>query len=165
MKFLCQRCGQCCVDLLISDKNIVRGLTLIPGEQQYFPEDKVKPAVGIGKTPNDKEFRVIAYQLTLDQCPHLINNQCKIYKDRPSSCRQYPFSLELDDKFQTLIGFDMNCPALQKMMESSQNIQLEFVEREAAEKLLELKKAVRINSLHVWLFDFHKNLWLKYPQS
>ena len=160
--FRCQKCGKCCHDLIIRDENIVRGLTLIPGEEQYFPEDKISPAAGIGKRPHEKKFKLIAYQLTTETCPNLIYKLCTIYKNRPSSCRQYPFSLDLGKNGQTLLGFDMNCPALQEMVSMNSNMQLDFEEQEPAGKLLQLKQNVKNNQNKVWLFDLETNRWVKY---
>lgn len=162
--FQCQKCGRCCHDLILRDENIVRGLTLIPGEEHHFPCELIKPAVGIGKRPYDKNFKVIAYQLISDSCPNLVNKLCKIYNKRPSSCRQYPFSLDLGKDGQTLIGFDMNCPALQEMVNMNSNMQLDFEEQESAGKLLQLKQTVNNNPNKAWLYDLETNKWVKHKE-
>lgn len=41
-------------------------------------------------------------------CPYIKNNQCSIYDERPSICRVYPLSPNVDDK----IYIDDNCPAV-----------------------------------------------------
>ena len=46
--FECRRCGTCCRDLLLEDKGVLRGLTLLPGEEEAFDEASVRPAIGRG---------------------------------------------------------------------------------------------------------------------
>jgi len=41
-------------------------------------------------------------------CPYVKNDQCSIYDNRPSICRVYPLSPNIDDK----IYLDDNCPAI-----------------------------------------------------
>ena len=41
-------------------------------------------------------------------CPYIINHQCSIYNERPSICRAYPLSPNLDDK----VYIDDSCPAI-----------------------------------------------------
>ena len=82
----------------------------MPEEITQFTEEQVKPYLGYGKRPYEKDFKVIAYQLTLPTCPNLTDNKCTIYSDRPTTCRQFPFSLD-PDPTGVLLGVDMNCPA------------------------------------------------------
>ena len=41
-------------------------------------------------------------------CPYITNYQCTIYNERPSICRVYPLSPNLDDK----VYIDDSCPAI-----------------------------------------------------
>ncbi len=41
-------------------------------------------------------------------CPYITNHQCTIYDERPSICKVYPLSPNLDDK----IYIDDSCPAI-----------------------------------------------------
>ena len=41
-------------------------------------------------------------------CPYIVNNQCSIYSERPSICRVYPLSPNIDNK----IYIDDSCPAI-----------------------------------------------------
>ncbi|MEA2018263.1 MAG: YkgJ family cysteine cluster protein [Campylobacterota bacterium] len=41
-------------------------------------------------------------------CPYIINHQCSIYNQRPSICKNYPLSPNLDDK----VYIDDSCPAV-----------------------------------------------------
>ena len=95
-RLVCQRCGKCCNDLIQQDRGVLRGLSLMLEEIHLFTEELVKPYLGIGKRPHMTNFKVIAYQLASDSCPHLVENSCRRYDERPTSCRQFPFSLDLD---------------------------------------------------------------------
>ena len=41
-------------------------------------------------------------------CPYIVNHQCSIYDQRPSICRAYPLSPNLDNK----VYIDDSCPAV-----------------------------------------------------
>ncbi|MGB5867809.1 MAG: YkgJ family cysteine cluster protein [Arcobacteraceae bacterium] len=45
-------------------------------------------------------------------CPYVQNNQCSIYEDRPSICRVYPLSPNVDNQ----IYIDDSCPAVNSEM-------------------------------------------------
>lgn len=49
-------------------------------------------------------------------CPYIANHQCTIYDDRPSICRVYPLSPNLDDK----IYIDDSCPAISSKFSKDQ---------------------------------------------
>ncbi len=65
-EFSCIRCGKCCRLLVSENRGIMRGLTLLPEETSLFPENTVKPTIGVGETPHDPRFRVLAYQLAVE---------------------------------------------------------------------------------------------------
>ena len=112
--FECLKCGSCCRDLLQKDKGVLRGLTLLNEEISEFKETSIKPAIGQGRRPHEKNFKIITHQLNKETCPHLRNLECTIYERRPASCRQYPFSLRENNQGRQQIGLDLNCPALAK---------------------------------------------------
>ena len=163
MSFTCHRCGKCCRDLLFKDNGILRGLTLQPEETKHFPEEHVKPYFGIGKRPYDPRFEIVAYQLTIMNCPHLEDNQCSIYTNRPASCRQYPFSLDPDKEGETLLGVDMNCPTAVELVSGSDGT-IGFTDRDSAEKLLELKKQASENPRRAWFYDLESEKWICYDK-
>lgn len=160
--FRCLRCGRCCKDLLAEDKGVLRGLTLMPDERRLFPESKVKPAVGLGRDPKERSFEVIAYQLTEDTCPHLNGNLCEIYADRPSSCRQFPFSLRLRTDGELLMGFDLNCPSIRELLEGLVEPRVRFEEREHAERLLWVEVEAMKNPETAWYFDLGDGKWVRH---
>lgn len=163
MSFTCQECGKCCHGLLLRDHGILRGLTLLPEETVHFPEEHVKPYLGVGKRPYDPRFNIVAYQLTTSICPHLVDEKCIIYPNRPSTCRQYPFSLDPDPAEGTLLGVDMNCPAAVELINASDGI-LAFPERDSAEKLLTLKQLAAENPRKAWLYDLDTGKWVRYDK-
>ena len=163
MSFTCRRCGKCCRDLLLRDHGILRGLTLLPEETKHFPEEQVKPYLGLGKRPYDTNFTVLAYQLTSNVCPHLEDDKCTIYKDRPSTCRQFPFSLDPDKEEEMLLGVDMNCPAAVELVNTSEGL-IEFPDRDSAMRLYELKKQAVENPRRIWVYDLDKDNWIRYDR-
>ena len=158
-KFECKKCGKCCKGLLMRDLGILRGLTLLPKERQLFSESTVAPGLGFGKDPDDKTFRVVTYQLKLDDCPKLEDNLCMIYDNRPASCRQFPFSYDINSETgDTLLGVDLNCPAVLDLIEKSS--QLYFEERSSAERILEIKRLLANKTKIAWLYDLEKMNWM-----
>ena len=163
MSFTCRRCGKCCRDLVFKDNGILRGLTLLPEETRYFPDEHVKPYFGVGKRPYNSSFKVLAFQLTTTNCPNLKDNQCNNYKNRPGSCRQYPFSLDQDKEGEILLGIDMNCPAAVELVSGSDGT-LEFSDRDAAMKLFELKTMGAENPRKAWFYDLESEKWVRYDK-
>lgn len=157
-EFTCIRCGKCCSSLLSEDRGILRGLTLLPEEAHLFQEDAVRPAIGMGRRPHDSKFKVLAYQLAVEPCPHLEEMGCAIYVDRPSSCRQFPFSLEhSDDGLQ--LGVDLNCPSAARLLDAY--TQISFEGRDAAERLLQIKEQVAQNHRWAWFYDLRTCRWVR----
>ncbi len=160
--FECLRCGRCCTNLLAEDIGVLRGLTLLPEERELFPEPAVKPAIGLGRRPHGRGFRIIAYQLTEDTCPHLEENTCLIYPKRPASCRQFPFSLRRGPDGGRQIGLDLNCPSLLSLLEGSPRLGLSFDERPQAEKLLAVEVEALDQPRRSWFYDLGTRKWINY---
>jgi Fe-S-cluster containining protein len=92
-----------------------------------------------------------------------MENKCTHYNERPVTCRQFPFSLDLDPEEGVLLGIDMNCPeAVELVNESDGNI--EFPDRDSAEKLLALKQLALVNPRRVWIFDLGSEKWARYDK-
>jgi Fe-S-cluster containining protein len=159
--FECLRCGRCCTDLLVEDREVLRGLTLLPKEVTAFPGSMVKPAVGLGRRPHEKGFTVIAYQLTEETCPHLEGSLCGIYEERPASCRQFPLSLRRGPNGEEQVGLDLNCPALQGILEDNRSI-LRFEERAHAEKLMGIQEEASRRPGRAWHLDLETGRWVRY---
>lgn len=159
VEFMCIRCGRCCAALLSEDRGILRGLTLLPGETSLFSESMVRPAVGVGETPSDPGFKVLAYQLAVEPCPHLGDGGCAVYRDRPASCRQFPFSLELSGDGGPLLGVDLNCPSAARLLDGC--TQLMFEGRGAAVRLLRVKERATEDPTRAWLYDLRTSGWVR----
>ena len=142
---------------------MLRGLSLLPEETHLFPEELVKPYLGIGKRPHMDKFQTIAYQLSSDSCPHLVDNSCNWYDERPASCRQFPFSLDLDEENEPLLGVDMNCPAAVELINNTDGL-LEFTDRDDTERLLELKRRVLENPRRAWVYDLATMKWVRFDK-
>jgi Fe-S-cluster containining protein len=160
--FECLRCGRCCSSLLAEDQGVLRGLTLLPGEHEHFPQSVVSPAIGIGRRPHERGFRITAYQLTEDTCPHLVEGSCGIYSERPASCRQFPFSLRRGPEGTMQMGFDMNCPALLALIDDNPRLSIRFEARPYAEKLRIVQMEAVEHPSRAWYFDLRTGSWIRY---
>ncbi len=68
------------------------GLMLFTNEVKLFKKKHVKPCLATGKTLTHGSFKIITYQLTENVCTHFEDNSCGIYRERPLSCRAFPFA-------------------------------------------------------------------------
>jgi Fe-S-cluster containining protein len=159
-QFNCQRCGRCCIDLITEDQGILRGLSLLPSEIKDFPRDLIKPAAGIGKDPKGKEFQILLYQLDLSICPHLGEGGCKIYPGRPSSCRQFPYSLNLSNQGNLQLVYDLNCPSLEHLL-NPKNISPDSPELRYAQELLKINLELFLRREEAWFYDLESDKWLQ----
>lgn len=162
-QYVCQRCGKCCNDLIQRDRGILRGLSLLPEEVHLFPEELVKPYLGIGKRTHESKFQVVAYQLIAETCPHLADDGCTRYNERPVTCRQFPFSLDLDEEDESLLGVDMNCPAAVELINNTDGM-IEFTDRQDAVKLLDLKRQVLVNPRRALVYDLATMKWVRFDR-
>ena len=133
-------------------------MTLLPKEALLFPAELVRPAVGVGRSPHGGGFRVVAYQLEADVCPHLVESLCRIYVDRPASCRQFPFSLE-PGRDGPIVGLDMNCPAVPALLSGEGRVEID--ELGSAEALYRLKLEVAENLQRSWFYDLRNRKWVR----
>ncbi len=136
---------------------------MLPEETGLFPEELVKPYLGLGKRPHVSKFQVIAYQLASESCPHLVENRCSRYDERPITCMQFPFSLDLDKEDESLLGVDMNCPAAVELINNTDGM-IEFTDQEYAERLLELKRRVLENPRRAWVYDLATMKWIRFDR-
>ena len=68
---------------------------LFPKEAEVFPREVIAPLFRYGEV-------VIAYQVTVNRCPHLnVDNNCAIYEKRPLLCQAFP-----------LMNNDLLCPII-----------------------------------------------------
>ena len=57
----------------------------------------------------------------------------------------------------------MNCPAAVELVNSSKG-QIEFLDKDSAENLLELKKLAAENPRRSWLYDLGSEKWVRYDK-
>ena len=163
-EFTCLRCGGCCTSLVSEDRGVLRGPTLLPDEIYLFDEAVVKPAVGVGRRPHGKGFKVVAYQMTKETCPHLEDSGCAMYPERPACCRQFPFSLSLGTEGELLLGFDLNCPSLSTALEEGFRPTQSFDGLESARKFLTVQREIRSQPNRVWYYDLKSDGWLRHSK-
>ena len=159
--FECRRCGTCCRDLLLEDKGVLRGLTLLPGEEEAFAEASVRPAIGRGRRPHERGFTIIARQLSQETCPHLGDTDCLNYSERPASCRQFPFSLREGPDGRQQMGLDLSCPSLAELVDGRSNLRIRFEDRSHAERLLEVERKAAERPNRFWYFDLGSGKWIR----
>jgi Fe-S-cluster containining protein len=159
--FECRRCGTCCRDLLQEDKGVLRGLTLLPGEEEAFTGTSVRPAIGQGRRPHERGFTIIARQLSQETCPHLGDTDCRIYSERPASCRQFPFSLREGPDGRQQLGLDLSCPSLAELVDGLSNLRIKFEDRLHAERLLEVERIAVERPNRSWYFDLGSGKWIR----
>ena len=159
--FECRRCGKCCRDLVQEDKGVLRGLTLLPGEEEAFAEASVRPAIGLGRRPHEGGFTIIARQMSRETCPHLGDTGCLIYSARPASCRQFPFSLREGPDGRQQMGLDLSCPALAELVEGRLNLRIRFEDRPHAEALLEVERKTSKRPNRSWYYDLGSGKWMR----
>ena len=163
-EFTCLRCGRCCTNLVSEDRGVLRGLTLLPDERHIFDEAVVKPAVGVGWRPHGKGFKVVAYQMIEDRCPHLKDTDCMVYPERPASCRQFPFSLSLGAGGDLLLGLDLNCPSLFGALDEGFRPSQVFDGREHAELFLTVQMETLSQTSKAWYYDLKTAQWMKHSE-
>ncbi|MGD0804025.1 MAG: hypothetical protein ABSA11_08140 [Candidatus Bathyarchaeia archaeon] len=108
----CINCGVCCTRLLIDRQGVRKGLPLLPGEVEIFRKDYIRPAYGVGVSPRDSGFEIIAYQMRLNTCPHRRFGGCVMHAYRPAICRSYPYVPVISQGLCVVKTFDMTCTAL-----------------------------------------------------
>jgi len=116
-----------------------------------------------GRYPEDKNFKIVMFQLGVDTCPHLkkMDNlaTCKLYEERPLSCKCYPFQpISMDSYGRIVFYIDPECRAIQVTKRESsrakdQKIEFEALTEEKSGYLLwdgisEIKMAAQ-----EWTFD------------
>jgi len=154
IKFSCQKCGKCCRDLrrIDEDFGVSKGLMLFPEEKHLFPREKVFPLIAIGDSPT----KIILYQLDENICPHLQDNKCIIYKDRPLICRAFPLRISSFGR----VTYSRECPQLYPF----EKIDV-FVAPLEETALKELEKKLRafyeIDYSKKWVFDLETKKWLR----
>lgn len=159
--FECLKCGECCKNLVLDLQGLRKGLFLLPDERKLFNKNVLKPALGKGKNPNNRNFKILAFQLTENICPHLKNSQCDIYNERPTSCRAYPVSYVPDMNGHFFFNFDAGC-SLVSNIKGNKGDRVEItgnlhIEKSASQKIRKIERQASKNPMRAWYFDLLQN--------
>jgi Fe-S-cluster containining protein len=131
---------------------------LFPEEKMLFPKEYTSPCQGVGRTPDDERFKIVNYQLTLNVCPHLDDNVCRIYEKRPLICRAYPFkgsTIEPDCAFK--VELSKRFPNIDEFYFASNDEIL--ISDQIARKIRESYKSKQ-KQAGLWEYDLMKKKWL-----
>ncbi|HJW97247.1 MAG TPA: YkgJ family cysteine cluster protein [archaeon] len=152
INFVCNKCGDCCRNLLKNIGDVINGLTLFPDEVHLFPKEIVSPSVAIGHTPT----KIISYQLNVETCPHLKNNECSLHDQKPLICRAFPLTVSPTFNIQS----EKSCPLLRN---AGEKIDFNGPEEEEAVKKLENRfmDLAETAFLPSWCFDLRTKKWIK----
>ena len=96
-------------------------MPLLPGEVVLFRKDHVRPGYGVGRNPMDPNFKIIAYQMRLNSCPHRRLGGCFMHAYRPAICRSYPFVPVIEQGNRVVKTFDMTCTTLKDRIKDYPN--------------------------------------------
>jgi len=171
-EFKCLQCGKCCSSYQGNKSSSKRtGISLFPKERKLFPEDSIKPQVGIGRKPTDKKFRIIAYQMIEDTCPFLKHNKCVIYEKRPIACRSFPlYPFILIGKGITM-KLDTYCTALEKLGMTKPDERVAFTKTSLVNELFYVKKLSKLSFQilkrirRAWIFDSSSDKWIRFRDT
>lgn len=166
--FQCLRCGKCCIKLLKESQGTRKGLPLFPKERKIFPNDSIKPHIGIGRKPTDSKFKIISYQMIENICPHLENNECKIYDDRPIACRAFPLFPHIIIGEGVTMKIDPACTSLKKLGIHYPHEDVFFTEGSLKNELLYVNELSKISSQahrnikRTWIFNLKSDKWIRF---
>jgi Fe-S-cluster containining protein len=168
--YRCINCGVCCDRLLIDRQGIRKGLPLLLEETEIFPKKLVRPAYGLGKSPMDSGFKVIAYQMRLMSCPHRRLGGCIMHAYRPAICRSYPFVPIITQGRRIVKTLDMTCTALKdylgKYPEDSVPVLTSSVETEAEyyPKIAHITEQLLEDVDESWCYNLKTGKWVPFRQ-
>ncbi len=128
-RFPCAQCGNCCKKLGDGDWT---GISLFPWETHLFPEDKIKPNLGLGEFPEDPEFKTVLYLYDSPGCVHLDGDWCIIHDERPIVCRSYPFRVSIQGTSKRVYEVAPECSAI-KLWPPKSTTSERYTEMNAAE--------------------------------
>ncbi len=128
-RFPCAKCGNCCRKL---GEGEWTGISLFPWEKHLFPEDDVKPNLGLGEFPDDPGFRTVLYLYDNLGCVHLDGDLCLIHDDRPIVCRSYPFRVSFKVSGKRVYEVAPECTSITSWPDKSTTDE-RYVEMDAAE--------------------------------
>jgi len=159
-KFKCLRCGECCRSLVKEVDGMLLGPFLMPEETRLFSRHLIYPqfAYGVKGRSRPRPETVISYQIGVGECPHLnkADNMCKIYEDRPLSCRAFPIEV-------TPIGIiiDRNCKYVRQALSEGERVDRLYLTDEVKTSLM-IKNYIEgyaSTSSSYWIFNLGDRKW------
>jgi len=166
--FQCLQCGRCCTKLIKEGQGTRKGLPLFPRERNNFSKGIIKPHIGIGKKPTDRKFRIIAYQMIENICPHLENKICKIYDNRPVACRAFPLYPHIIIGEGVTMKIDPACIALKRLGIRFLQEDVVFTQGSLENEMINANELSRISSQanknikRTWIFDLKSDKWISF---
>ena len=159
LKFECQRCGHCCMELKMKTSAGLLGLYLQLHEVKMFPAANVFPMYGCGQkgVSRPRPARIFAYQLDMQPCPHfdMISKNCRIYANRPIICRSFP----LDG-----IVASRHCPQICSQVEDDEPFTIDQAtfQTEKVANILYFRNLRLFQPLTpMWVWPLDKRRWIK----
>jgi len=158
--FECEKCGTCCRNLFDDSHGITVGMFLTPRETALFNKSLISPFYAFGV---NKPKKIVSYQLNVNDCPYINgDNKCKIYDQRPLTCRAFPVEILSTSKN----AISRRCPTISNMIkegEVSEDIENLGNEIYAASKIYRwrlnhIPKYIR-KGLTPFLFDLKMKKW------
>jgi Fe-S-cluster containining protein len=113
------------------EKKTWKGISLFPWERHLFPEEDIKPSLGIGEGPEKPGFKIILYTYVKPGCIYLQETGCTIYDQRPLICKSYPFRITKREN-ETVYVVAPECTVIQEWPEKK-TIEQRYIEMDAAE--------------------------------
>ena len=154
-RFLCAQCGNCCKKLGEGDWT---GISLFPWETHLFPEENIKPNLGLGDTPDDPDFKTVLYLYDSQACAHLDNKWCLIHEERPIVCRSYPFRMTIQGANKKVYEVAPECTTIQSWPPKS-TLSERYEEMDAAELIGDHLHRFYKSELPKWKYD--KDKWVR----
>jgi len=168
-RWICLRCGKCCINI-VNDAILGKiGMFLLPHEVGLFPRKIVRPLYGVGLKGRSRPRPevVTGYQMIQAPCPYynVDKPECKRYASRPAICRSYPI---IGSAFTPCIS--ATCTAVDKFLPDVSKIGLRDIEGFksnllAACVLMEnwaniyLRNVYCVDTSVSWFYNFETEKW------
>jgi Fe-S-cluster containining protein len=154
-RFPCGKCGNCCKKL---GEGEWTGISLFAWERHLFPEEHVKPSLGLGGTPEDPDFKVILYLYDSEGCVHLDDDSCLIHDQRPVICKSYPFRMSIKGTDRRVYEVAPECTAI-KLWPTESTVAEHYEEMDAAELIGDHLQRFYRSDLPKWRYE--KDRWVE----
>ena len=146
------------------------GLGIFSDERTLFPDELVSPHVGLGWGSPSGPKHVVSYQLNVNDCPNLSeDNRCKVYDKRPLVCQAFPLRLSEGREPHNASGCSF-MKEVGKDVDSLKRLRLtkleEFMGRKELQAINEMNKLIDksiidhpMDARVIWVFDLKNKEW------